>query len=199
MARPGGNITGFTNTEASLGGKWLQLLENLAPSTKRVAVVFGRATSPGGGNYYLRLIEGTAESFGVSVIAAPVQGADDVQQAIAALTVDSDTGLIITPDATTTGQRKLIVDAVAAHRIPAIYPYRFMSEEGGLASYGVDLTDLYRRAAGYVDRILRGENPSELPVQAPTKFEFVINLTTAKTLGLTIPASLMSLADELIE
>ena len=133
------------------------------------------------------------------MIAAPVQGADDVQQAIAALTVDSDTGLIITPDATTTGQRKLIVDAVAAHRIPAIYPYRFMSEEGGLASYGVDLTDLYRRAAGYVDRILRGENPSELPVQAPTKFEFVINLTTAKTLGLTIPASLMSLADELIE
>ena len=107
--------------------------------------------------------------------------------------------MIITPDATTTGQRKLIVDAVAAHRIPAIYPYRFMSEEGGLASYGVDLTDLYRRAAGYVDRILRGENPSELPVQAPTKFEFVINLTTAKTLGLTIPASLMSLADELIE
>ena len=147
----------------------------------------------------ISLIEGTAESFGVSVIAAPVQGADDVQQAIAALTVDSDTGLIITPDATTTGQRKLIVDAVAAHRIPAIYPYRFMSEEGGLASYGVDLTDLYRRAAGYVDRILRGENPSELPVQAPTKFEFVINLTTAKTLGLTIPASLMSLADELIE
>jgi putative ABC transport system substrate-binding protein len=133
------------------------------------------------------------------VIAAPVQGADDVQQAVAALTVDSDTGLIITPDATTTGQRKLIIDAVAAHRIPAIYPYRFMSEEGGLASYGVDLTDLYRRAAGYVDRILRGENPSELPVQAPTKFEFVINLTTAKTLGLTIPASLMSLADELIE
>src|SRR5262252_6844576 len=111
----------------------------------------------------------------------------------------SDTGLIITPDATTTGQRKLIIDAVAAHRIPAIYPYRFMSEEGGLASYGVDLTDLYRRAAGYVDRILRGENPSELPVQAPTKFEFVINLTTAKTLGLTIPASLMSLAEELIE
>jgi len=133
------------------------------------------------------------------VIAAPVQGADDVQQAVAALTVDSDTGLIITPDATTTGQRRLIIDAVAAHRIPAIYPYRFMSEEGGLASYGVDLTDLYRRAAGYVDRILRGENPSELPVQAPTKFEFVINLTTAKTLGLTIPASLMSLADELIE
>ena len=199
MARPGSNVTGFTNAEASLGGKWLQLLKNLAPSTKQVAVVFGRATSPGGGNYYLRLIEGAAESFGVSVIAAPVQGADDVQQAIAALTVDSDTGLIITPDATTTGQRKLIVDAVAAHRIPAIYPYRFMSEEGGLASYGVDLTDLYRRAAGYVDRILRGENPSELPVQAPTKFEFVINLTTAKTLGLTIPASLMSLADELIE
>ena len=107
--------------------------------------------------------------------------------------------MIITPDATTTGQRKLIIDAVAAQRIPAIYPYRFMSEEGGLASYGVDLTDLYRRAAGYVDRILRGENPSKLPVQAPTKFEFVINLTTAKTLGLTIPASLMSLADELIE
>jgi putative ABC transport system substrate-binding protein len=199
MARPGSNVTGFTNAEASLGGKWLQLLKNLAPNTKRVAVVFGRATSPGGGNYYLRLIEGAAEPFSVSVIAAPVQGADDVQQAVASLTVGSDTGLIITPDATTTRQRKLIIDAVAAHRIPAIYPYRFMSEEGGLASYGVDVTDLYRRAAGYVDRILRGENPSELPVQAPTKFEFVINLTTAKTLGLTIPASLMSLADELIE
>jgi hypothetical protein len=161
--------------------------------------VFGRATSPGEGNHYLRLIEGAAESLSVSVIAAPVQGADDVQQAVASLAVDSNTGLIITPDATTTGQRKLIIDAVAAHRIPAIYPYRFMSEEGGLASYGVDVTDLYRRAAGYVDRILRGENPSELPVQAPTKFEFVINLTTAKALELTIPASLMSLADELIE
>ena len=199
MARPGSNVTGFTNAEASLGGKWLQLLKNLAPNTKRVAVVFGRATSPGEGNYYLRLIAGAAESFGVSVIAAPVQDANDIQQAIASLMVGSNSGLIITPDATTTGQRKLIIDAVAAHRIPGIYPYRFMSEEGGLASYGVDVTDLYRRAAGYVDRILRGESPSELPVQAPTKFEFVINLTTARTLGLTIPASLMSLADELIE
>ena len=199
MARPGSNVTGFTNAEASLGGKWLQLLKNVAPNTKRVAVVFGRTTSPGGGNYYLRLIEGAAKSFSVSVIASPVQSADDVQHTVASLAVDSESGLIITPDATTTSQRKLIVDAAAAYRVPAIYPYRFIPEEGGLASYGVDVTDLYRRAAGYVDRILRGENPSELPVQAPTKFEFVINLTTAKKLGLTIPASLMSLADELIE
>ena len=135
----------------------------------------------------MRLFEGAAKSLSVSVIASPVQSADDVQQAVASLAVDSETGLIITPDATTTGQRKLIIDAVAAYRVPAIYPYRFIPEGGGLASYGVDVTDLYRRAAGYVDRILRGENPSELPVQAPTKFEFVINLTTAKKLGLTIP------------
>jgi ABC-type uncharacterized transport system substrate-binding protein len=199
MARPGGNVTGFTNAEDSLGGKWLQLLKDLAPGTKRVAVVFDRTTSPSGGNYYLRLIEHAAESLSVNVIAAPVQGTADVQQAVASLAADPNGGLIMTPDTTTTAQRKPIIDAVAVHRIPAIYPYRFMSEEGGLASYGVDVTDLYRRAAGYVDRILRGENPSELPVQAPTKFELVINLTTAKALGLTIPPALMSLADELIE
>ena len=199
MARPGGNATGFTNVEDSLGGKWLEFLKDLAPATKRVAVMFGRTTSAGGGNYYLRLIERAAGSIGMSVTAAPVQDDSDIQQAIASFASDPNGGLIVASDATTTFQRQQIIEMASVHRIPAVYPFRFMSDEGGLASYGVDVTDIYRHAADYVDHILKGEKPSELPVQAPVKFELVINLKTAKALGLTIPTPLLATADEVIE
>lgn len=199
MARPGRNATGFTNVEASLGGKWLELLRDVVPDIKRVCIVFGRATSAGGGGYYFELIQKAAKSMNLGVFTAAIQSASDATQAVSNLAGEPHSGLIVTPDVTTTEQRKPIIDAALMHQIPAIFPFRFMVDEGGLASYGVDVADIYRRSAGYVDRILRGEKPSDLAVQAPTKFEFVVNLRTAKTLGLTIPPRLLATADGVIE
>ena len=199
LARPGGNATGFTNVEATLGGKWLELLKEINPRITRVAVMFGAKTSPGGGSYYLNLVKDAAASIAVKVIATPVQDAGEIEHAIGAFTGEPNGALIVTPDITTTGHRQLIISLAAGHRLPAIYPYSFVVAEGGLISYGVDVTDLYRRAASYVDRILRGEKPSELPVQSPTKFELAINLKTVKALGLHVPPSLLARADEVIE
>jgi putative ABC transport system substrate-binding protein len=199
IARPGGNATGFTNVEASLGSKWLELLKEVAPATTRVAVLFGRKTSAGSGSYYLRLIEEASASIGMKVLASPFEDAGEIERGIEAIGREPGGGIIVTPDLTTTVNRKRIIELTSLHRIPAVYPFRYVAAEGGLASYGVDVTDIYQRAATYVDRILRGEKPADLAVQAPTKFELAVNLKTAKALGLEIPPMLVARADEVIE
>jgi putative tryptophan/tyrosine transport system substrate-binding protein len=199
MARPGGNVTGFTNVEASLGGKWLELLKQLTSNLTRVAVLFGRKTSPDGGAYYLRLVEESAALIAVKVIPLPVEDGAGIDHAIGDFAREPAGGVIVTPDPTTTVHRNRIIEMTASHQVPAIYPFRYVVAEGGLISYGVDITDLYRRAAGYVDRILRGDKPTDLPVQAPVKFELAINSRTAKALGLTVPLTLLATADEVIK
>lgn len=199
VARPGGNVTGFTNVEASLGGKWLGLLRDIAPNVSRVAVIFNPKTSPGGGLYYWRLIQDAAMSTTIKATAAPVEDATGIRQTIDAFAQEPKSGMVVLPDVLTTAQRKLIISITTRHKLPTIYAYRYIAAEGGLASYGVDVADLYRRAAGYIDRLLRGEKTSELPVQAPVKFELAINLKVASALGLTVPPTLLALADEVIE
>jgi putative ABC transport system substrate-binding protein len=199
MARPGGNVTGFTNVEASLGGKWLELLKGIAPRVARVAVIFNPNTAPGGGSYYVRLVKDAAESIAVKMVATPVQDAAEIERAIDAFTREPNGSLLVLPDVTTAFHRELIIALAARHRLPAIYANRYYVASGGLVSYGVDIVDLYRSAASYVDRILKGAKPSDLPIQAPTKFELVINLKAAKAIGLDVPASLLARADEVIE
>jgi putative tryptophan/tyrosine transport system substrate-binding protein len=199
IARPGGNVTGFTNVQRSLGGKWVELLKELDPRISRIGVLFGPSTSPGRGMFYRRLIDDAARSIAVETIAVPVEGAADIETAVAAFAQASGAGLIVQPDVTTTDHRTLILRLAAQHRLPAVYPFRFFVAEGGLASYGINVVDLYRRAAGYVDRIFKGEKPANLPVQAPVKFELAINLRTDKALGLTVPPTLLAIADVVIE
>ena len=199
IARPGGNTTGFTNFEPSLTGKWLELLKEIAPGIVRVAVIFNPKTAPGGGSFFLGPFEPVARSFAVEPIAAPVTDAAQIESALAAIWREPGGGLIVMPDAFTTVQRKAIIALAAQHRFPAIYPYRYEVVDGGLMSYGVDTVDLLRRAALYVDRILKGEKATDLAVQAPVKFELVINLKTAKALGLELPPRLLARADEVIE
>jgi putative ABC transport system substrate-binding protein len=197
LAHPGSNVTGFTNFEASIGGKWLGLLKEIAPGTKRAAMMFNPELATYG-TYYLRPFERAAKSFKVEPISAPVHHDVDIEQAIAALARDG--GVVVLPDAFTTSiHRKQIIEMTARYQVPAIYPYRFMAADGGLMSYGIDVPDLYRRAASYVDRIIRGAKPADLPVQQPTKFELVINLKTAQALGLDVPMPLLIRVDEVIE
>ena len=198
MKQPGGNVTGFTNLEPSLGGKYVELLMQLSAKVERIGLMFNPKTAP----YippYLRSAEQAASLFKVAQASTPVQNSAEIESAIEALAREPGGGLIVMPDATMTSHRALITSLAARHSLPAINPFRFFSANGGLASYGPDTIDMYRRAAAYADRILRGEKPGELAVQAPTKFELVINLKTAKALGLTVPASLLALADEVIE
>ncbi len=199
MARPGGNVTGFTNVEASLCGKWVQLLREVDPRATRIAVLYGPKTSAGGGSYYLRLAEESVASTAVKIVALPVQEATDVDHGIDAFAREAGGALLVTPDATTTRLRSTIVSVAARTKLSAIYPFRDFTAEGGLISYGTDVTDQYRQAAVYVGRLLRGAKPADLPVVQPTKFELVINLKTAKTLGLAIPPSILANADEVIE
>ena len=199
FARPGGNVTGFTNVEASIGGKWLEILKELSPAVARVGFLFNPATSPGGGSYFLRPFEAAAPLFKVQPISTPVEDVVDIERAVAPLAVGANGGLIVNSDVFTTRHRAAIIAAAARHRVPAIYPFAYFAADGGLAAYGTDVRDLWRRAASYIDRILRGEKPADLPVQAPTKFELVINLKTAKALSLNIPAMLLARADEVIE
>jgi putative ABC transport system substrate-binding protein len=197
IARPGGNITGFTSFELTVGGKWLEMLKEIAPGVTRVAVILNPVQSPQ--IAILRAIEAVAPSVGVAVTVAGVQDAAGIEQAVSTFSRESNGGLIVLPNPITNGNRKLIIALAARHRLPAVYAYRYFVVDGGLMAYGVDLADLYRRAAGYVDRILKGEKPADLPVQAPTKYELVINLKTAKALGLTVPPTLLARADEVIE
>jgi putative tryptophan/tyrosine transport system substrate-binding protein len=199
IARPGGAATGFTNFEPSLIGKWLELLKEVAPGITRAAVVFNPTTAPGGGSFFLDPFEPVARSLAVEPIAARVNDAEEIESAVAAMGRDPGGSLIVMPDAFTTVHRQLIILLAARYALPAIYPYRYQAVEGGLLSYGVDTVDLMRRAAPYVDRILKGEKPADLPVQAPIKFELVINLRTAKVLGITVPPTLLARADEVIE
>jgi putative tryptophan/tyrosine transport system substrate-binding protein len=197
LARPEGNITGFTNFEFSIGGKWLQLLKECAPSVDRIAVVFDPAnpTWPA----YLRTIEAAAPSFGVRLIPAGVRDAAEITQRVATFARDPNGALVVLPSPVTIRHREAIIVAAARHRLPTIYPYRFFAVDGGLMSYASDVLDSYRRAASYVDRILRGAKVAELPVQQPIKYELTINVKTVKTLGLTVPDTVLSRADEVIE
>jgi ABC-type uncharacterized transport system substrate-binding protein len=198
LARPGGNMTGFTNYEFSMGAKWLEILKEIAPGTTRVALML----NPDTGSYYveyLRSVEAVALSKSVQATLAPVRAPEEIERIIGALGREPGGGLIILPSASITAHVQEIIELVARHRLPAIYPFGYLARQGGLVAYGVDLVDLFRRSATYVDRILRGEVPANLPVQAPTKFELIINLKTAKVLGLDVPAVLLARADEVIE
>jgi ABC-type uncharacterized transport system substrate-binding protein len=197
LAQPGGNVTGFQSMVGSLGSKWLELLKEIAPSVTRVAMLFNPAVAPYA-EAFLNPFKAAAASFAVEPIAAPVQDASTLESVIAAQARAPNGGLIVMPDTFTDVHRAEIISLAARFGLPAIYPRRPFTELGGLLSYGIDQVDSYRRAAAYVDRILKGEKPSELPVQAPVKFELVINLKTAKSLGLNIPVALQR-ADELIE
>jgi putative ABC transport system substrate-binding protein len=199
IARPGGNATGFTNVEQSLAGKWVELLREVDPTVARIAVLFDPKTAPEAGAFYMRLIEDAVRSVGAEAITTPIENATAIDRAFDGLRNVPNVGLIVQPDLTTTANRAQILASAAKHRFPAIYPFSFFTREGGLASYGIDVTDGYKRAAAYTDRILRGEKPGELAVQAPIKFELFVNLKTARALGLQLPAILLARADEVIE
>jgi putative ABC transport system substrate-binding protein len=197
LARPGGNITGFTNFEHAIGGKWLELIRDTAPDAIRVLAIF----EPDNPSQlaYLQPIEAGASTFRVELTRASVRNAAEIERAIDAFAQEPKGALIVVPSALGIGHRDLIVALAARHHLPAIYPYPLFARSGGFISYGVDSADLYRRAASYVDRILKGAKPGDLPVQLPTKFELVVNLKTAKALGLTIPEPFLQHADEVIE
>ena len=197
LARPGGNATGFMSFEYPLSGKWLELLKDIAPGVTRVAVL--QDPTQGGGSSAFAVIQAAAPSLGVEVTPVNLRDAPEIERALADFARTSNGGLIVTGSALSNVHHKLIITLAARHKLPAIYFERSFSAGGGLISYGSDYIDHYRRAAGYVDRILKGEKPANLPVQAPTKYELVINLKTAKTLGLEVPATLLARADEVIE
>jgi putative ABC transport system substrate-binding protein len=195
LARPGGHITGFASLEPSVAGKWLELLKDVAPGVNRIAIL----RNPSGLVRFVQTIEALAPSFGIQPVDVGVRNGAEIEQAANALTAHSNTGLIVLPDPITLSHRSRIIALAAKHRWPAIYPFRSFATDGGLIAYGIDVPDQLRRAAGYVDRILKGEKPADMPVQAPSKYQLVVNLTTAKAFGLTIPQSLVSAADEVIE
>jgi ABC-type uncharacterized transport system substrate-binding protein len=197
LARPGGNATGFTALEYGFGSKWLELLKEIAPGVTRAAVIRDPAISAGIGLF--GAIQSAAPSLGVEVSPVNVRDAAEIERSITAFARSSNGGVILTASALAWVHRDLILTLAARHRLPAVYFARAFVASGGLVSYGTDVIDQYRRAAGYVDRILRGEKPGDLPVQAPTKYELVINLKTAKALGLEIPPTLLARADEVIE
>jgi putative ABC transport system substrate-binding protein len=197
LARPGGNITGFTTYEYSMGGKWLQLLKEVAPGVTRVAVLRDPSIAAGPGQF--AAIQTVAPSLGVELRPVDVRDGDEIERAITAFAQSPNSGLIVTGSPLSAFYRDLIIALAARHRLPAVYWSRIWAAAGGLISYGPDILDPFRRAAGYVDRILKGEKPADMPVQASTKYELVINLKTAKALGLTVAQSLLAGADEVIE
>jgi putative ABC transport system substrate-binding protein len=199
LARPGGNATGFTNFVPTMAAKWLEVLKEIAPQVQRAVLLFNPQTAPYVAQYYQRPFEAAAPSFGVQATAAVVHQTGEIEAAIADMAREPGGGLVVPPDNFSYVHRELIFALAARHRLPAVYPFRFMAREGGLISYGVDLGETFPRAAEYIDRILKGTKPADLPVQAPTKFELAINLKTASTLGLTVPPTLLALADEVIE
>jgi ABC-type uncharacterized transport system substrate-binding protein len=200
MARPGGNLTGFTVLHASIVGKYLSLLKEMMPQLARVAIMYNPNSVPGGGTFFSRPFVDSATKLNIKPIMSQVHNPAEIESAITKLGSEPGSGgLILVPDNFTTVHRELIISLAAKFRIPAVYPYRYFAEAGGLLSYGVDAIDLFRRAAEYISRILRGAKPADLPVQAPTKFELVINLKTAKALGLVVPRILIASADATIE
>jgi putative ABC transport system substrate-binding protein len=198
LSRPGGNVTGFTTVEGPLGGKYLELLKQIAPRVTRVSAMFNPAAAPYVENF-MSPFKTAAQSLGVMASAAAVQDASEIEPVISAVAREPNGGLVVMPDSFTLAHRTEVTSLAARYRLPTVYPWRSFAEVGGLLSYGVDLTDNFRRAATYADRILKGEKPGDLPIQAPVKFELVINLKTARALGLDVPAQLQELADEVIE
>jgi putative ABC transport system substrate-binding protein len=198
LAHPGGSITGFMSNEPTLGGKWPELLKEIAPAVTQIGFLFNPDTAPYA-EPFLRHMEASARSLGMQVAAARVRNDADIELAIAGIASNPGGGLIVLPEATTNARFEVIIAATARHGVPAIYTYRYQALAGGLIAYGADNADLFRDAAGYVDRILRGEKVSDLPVQAATRFRLVVNLNTAKALGLEVPPTLLARADEVIE
>jgi putative ABC transport system substrate-binding protein len=196
FARPGGNLTGFTNYVPSMGSKWLELLKEIAPRLARAAALFNPKTHTG---QYWGVLDAAAQSFNVKFTKAAVEDAAEIGRAVEVMVGEPSGGLLVMPDSFTLSHRETIVALTTRYRVPAIYAFKVFPVSGGLISYGMSLVAVYRDAASYVDRILRGEKPGDLPVQAPTKFELVINLTTAKALGLEVPPTLLARADEVIE
>jgi putative ABC transport system substrate-binding protein len=199
LARPGGNATGFTNVESAMAGKWVDLLKEIAPDLRRVTFIFNPRLAPGGGAYYARLVERAADLSGVTAISGPVNTPSEIANTVTALAREPGGGLLALPDAFTNTHRALIVELAMRHRLPAVYTFGHMAKEGGLVAYGVNIIDLYRRSASYIDRILKGARPADLPIQAPIKFELVVNLKTAKAMGLKIPEAFLLRADAVIE
>ncbi|HEV2549787.1 MAG TPA: ABC transporter substrate-binding protein [Stellaceae bacterium] len=199
LPRPGGNITGFINLEAQLGGKWLELLTEIAPSIKRAAMIFDPDTAAGRGAYYGPVFEAAALSHKVEPISSPVHNAAEIETVVTSLGRKPGGGFVVMPDHFTINHRAPLILMAARNNVPAVYWYSAYAREGGLLSYGVDNAEIFRRSASYVDRILRGAKPADLPVQVPTKYETVVNLKTAKELGLTVPPGLLVAADEVIE
>jgi ABC-type uncharacterized transport system substrate-binding protein len=197
LAHPGGNMTGFMNVDAPMSGKWLELIMQIAPKIKRVSLIFNPRTSPY--QSYLREFDVSAPKFGIQAVATPVLDVAELERAITALGQEPDTALFVVPDVFVQVHRALIIRLAEQYRLPAIYPYRFFATSGGLLSYGIDTVIVFRQAASYVDRILKGTAPADLPVQAPAFFKLVINLKTAKAIGLDVPPALLISADEVIE
>jgi putative ABC transport system substrate-binding protein len=197
LAHPGGNMTGFSTVEPTLGPKWLGLLKEIAPRVTRAAFVLNPANS--GSVLLFRAAADSAKNLGLEVVATPIRNAAEIEAAAEMVAKQPNSGLIIPPDPTVAGLRKLIVALAARHSLPAVYALRSFVVEGGLISYGISIPELFRQAAGYVDRILRGDKPEDLPVQGPTKFEMLVNVKTAKALGLEVPPTLLARADEVIE
>jgi putative tryptophan/tyrosine transport system substrate-binding protein len=197
LAQPGGNVTGFANYEHPIGGKWVELITHIAPSVTRIAALFDSNNASNA--TYLEAIEAAAPSFKVQVTRADVRNADEIERAITTFAQQPSGATVVVPSVPTILHRDLIITLAAQHRMPAVYPYRFYPTSGGLISYGVDLPVLYRQAAGYVDRILNGAKPGDLPVQFASKFELIVNLKTAKALGLSVSEPFLQAADEVIE
>jgi putative tryptophan/tyrosine transport system substrate-binding protein len=197
LAHPGLNITGFATFEFAMGTKWLDLLKGIVPKLARVAVMQYAKSPTWSGQ--LQVVEAAAPSLGIQIVPAGVENAADIERSIAEIGRETNSGLVVLPDSLTLIHRKLIVSLAERHRLPAIYPFRYFADDGGLLSYGTDIADIWRRAAIYIDRILKGTPAGDLPVQQPTKFELVINLRTAKAIGIEIPPTLLARADEVIE
>jgi putative ABC transport system substrate-binding protein len=197
LARPGGSVTGFMNFEYSISGKWLELLKEIAPGVTRAAVLRDPTIPAGIGQF--ASIQSVARSFGVELSSVDMRDASEIERDVTGFARGSNSGLIVTSSGLAAVHRELIITLAARYRLPAVYSYRYFVTDGGLTSYGPDPIDQYRRAAGYVDRILKGEKPADLPVQAPVKYELVINLKTARALGLDVPPILLATADEVIE
>jgi putative ABC transport system substrate-binding protein len=196
LSRPGGNITGFVSFEPATGGKWLETLREVVPGVAQAALIYNPQSHTG---QYFQSIETAAQALAVKLVPTPFRDAAEIERAVNDFAREPNGGLLVLPDPSTGVHRDLIITLAARHRLPAVYPFRFFVVSGGLASYGIDRTDQYRKAAGYLDRILKGEKPGDLPVLAATKYELAINVKTAKALGLALPESLLARADEVIE
>jgi putative ABC transport system substrate-binding protein len=197
LSKPGGNLTGFANFENSIGGKWLELLRELAPQAKRVGFIYCPSAAPNVG--FFHAAQTAAPAFGLTLIPLPVNDASDIERGVTAFAAEADGGLIVAPHAVTLGNRNLIDGLALKYRLPAVYSDRYFAESGGLISFGNNTPDLFGRAASYVDRILKGAKPAELPVQLPTKFELIVNLKAARAIGLPVPTTILSRADDVIE